>query len=218
MEYEITVVAACGAYPLVKDSASFTVAVEPVAHTVTITDGPAVAEDTLLPGATTACTVTAEDSREGHALAYAWTATDADGNDVGGFDDAASASPMWTAPANAAGVLMEYTIGVTVSCSGNAAVRDTRTVSVSVLPVFQHHFDPGMRMIGIPAAPVGAQGLVDVLVAPDIVRWNPSTRAYESLAAGEPYVPGRGYWGRFATARDVTIPGTSVAGAVGQPV
>ncbi|HCU36223.1 MAG TPA: hypothetical protein DGT21_12485 [Armatimonadetes bacterium] len=216
--YEITVVAACGAYPLVNDTASFTVAVEPVAHTVTITDGPAVAKDTLLPGGATRCTATAEDSRQGHTLAYAWSATDGAGNEVGGFYDASAAQPTWTAPANATGAQQEYTIGVTVSCSGNAAVRDTGTVSVIVLPVFQHQFAAGTRMIGIPAAPVGAQGLVDVLAAPDIVRWNPATEGYESLGSGDAYAPGCGYWGRFGAQTEVAIPGTSVLGTLDYPV
>ncbi len=312
-QYTIQVVAACADDETVRTTASFYQRVTPAIHAVTITTPPSGTPNPVAPGGRVACSVTAEDSRDGHTVVCRWTATDAAGSPAGSFDDPASRnatwtapigasaaltaytiqvvaacaddvtvnaaasftqrvghavsiiagpfgdvnpvksggevvcsvvaactmehaltyrwsatggtlsgstsrSTTWTAPENTTGARQQYTISVTASCATDPSISDTGVVSMDVLSAFGHHFGAGTRMIGIPGAPAGTQGLVDLLTSPQVVRWNPATDAYEMLISGERHAPGCGYWGRFSTQRDVAIPGTVIEGVFDYPV
>lgn len=134
-EYEITVVVRCASDNAVTDTASCSIQVEPVDHAVSITDGPAGDPNPCPSGGQVQCTVGAADSRIGHTLSYAWTATDGDGDAAGAFDDATSAAPTWTAPANTTDDPVSYTIAVTVSCQGDPSINDSGAFTVDVEPV-----------------------------------------------------------------------------------
>ncbi len=96
-------------------------------RTVTITGGPSGTPAVVQPGGEAACTVTAVDSYGG-GLGYAWTAT------AGSFDDDASPTPTWTAPANTTGADLAVTIAVTARSLAEPAVTDDGSFAVTVLP------------------------------------------------------------------------------------
>jgi hypothetical protein len=112
------------------DTKSYQQLVLPVDDAVTITAGPSGDVGTAAAGAKVKCSVTAGDSRN-HGLTYQWTATDAGGNAVGGFDDATKADPTWTAPMNRAGATEDCTIRVTVTCAGGNDVAGAFVVHVN---------------------------------------------------------------------------------------
>ena len=100
-----------------------------------------------LTGGDVACFVDAADSRIGHTLTYAWTATDGGGNPAGTFDDAAAPLPTWTAPENRSDAVSDYTIEVTVSCAGTPAINDTSS--------YNQHVNPVDHAVSITAGPSG---------------------------------------------------------------
>ncbi|MGC9318337.1 MAG: FlgD immunoglobulin-like domain containing protein [Armatimonadota bacterium] len=134
-EYTISVTVTCTQDPSVTDTASYTQQVSPVEHAVTIIEGPSGDPNPVASGGEVQCSVTAEDSRDGHTLAYERTARDSDGYPAGQFDDASSASPTWTAPTNPSAELADYTISVAVSCANDASVRDSASYVQQVEPV-----------------------------------------------------------------------------------
>jgi hypothetical protein len=115
MSCTLTVRAACtgGA----TTTGSVVVGVKPAADEVTITAPPSGTPNPVASFGKVQCSVTAEDSRN-HQLSYAWTAEDAQGNPANTFDDKTKQNPVWTAPANYTGQPAEYTIEVTVTCTG----------------------------------------------------------------------------------------------------
>jgi hypothetical protein len=116
-------------------------------HVLSITSGPTATSQVLLPSGTTNLSVTANDSF-GHTLTYGWTSTCTGGLPPGGFDDATSATPAWTAAANAISVTQTCTLKVTVS-DGHGAAK-SGTVAVSVLA------PPHVTSFAPSPAPVGA--------------------------------------------------------------
>ncbi|MEA3402469.1 MAG: FlgD immunoglobulin-like domain containing protein [Armatimonadota bacterium] len=134
-DYTLSVTVTCAQDSSVSDTASYTQQVNPIEHTVTITEGPSGDPNPVASGGDVQCSVTAEDSRDGHTLTYEWTARDGDGNPAGQFDDPSAASPTWTAPDNRSDALAEYTISVTASCTGDSSVKDTGSYVHQVKPV-----------------------------------------------------------------------------------
>lgn len=209
IDYEISVTAACASDPDVSVTVGYTQQVLPVAHTVSITDGPrgdAAVIDSLQ---TLTCTAVAADSRDGHTLSYLWSATDADGEPAGSFDDPTLPTATWTAPFNASGIPETYAITLVVRCASDPSVNATGIFTVVVLPGCQHTFSPGTRMIGIPVdLPAGLD--VSTALGAQTVAWDPATSTYTPA----PFQPGRGYWGSFTQATTVTIPATTPVGPV----
>ncbi|HEY3398493.1 MAG TPA: hypothetical protein VGM19_12630 [Armatimonadota bacterium] len=105
--------------------------VPPVTDAVTITGGPYGTPNPVASEGQAQMYLTATDSL-GHALTYAWTATDGAGHAVGSFNDPAAQNPIWTAPANTSGVVKQYSLKVFVTCSAGK-VRATTFVQ-KVLP------------------------------------------------------------------------------------
>lgn len=102
-----------------------------VSHAIGITRDPLGRPNPVASGGTVQLLVTAEDT-QGHALAYAWSATNSSGEAVGSFSDASSNRPTWKAPANTTGANVVCTITVTVSCTGGQSV--SRSFSQEVTP------------------------------------------------------------------------------------
>lgn len=203
--YTLSVAVTCAGEPALTDSSSFTIAINPDHHQVTIIDGPSGAPNPVAAGAQVQCGVSAQDDLGG-VLTYLWSATDALGNPAGTFDNSALQNPIWTAPADTGGVLAEYTIAVTASAvTGDSA---TKAYTQQVRPVFSHAFAVGARMVGIPCAVADAQSVNSLLGAHAVAWYDPVAASYLSDDA-MPYVTARGYWARFdapATAQFVGEP------------
>jgi transglutaminase-like putative cysteine protease len=101
---------------------NWTVAEDAAYHPLAITDGPAALPNPVASGGVARPAVAVYDT-VGHVLAYNWTARDAVGNLVGGFDDPAKASPAWTAPANQTDDPARCTLEVTVACDHGGQAR-----------------------------------------------------------------------------------------------
>lgn len=97
-------------------------------HTVTITNGPSGTPNPVASGGDVTCSVTAEDSL-GHDLTYQWFAN------VGSFNNATLASPIWTAPTNMTGATVSHQIAVKVACAQDATVSDTGSFTQQVQAV-----------------------------------------------------------------------------------
>lgn len=113
VSYTISVTVTCAEGQ--QATGSYQQQVNPVPDEVRIAAGPSGQPNPVGSGGQVQCSVTAEDSRR-HALTYQWTATDADGNPAGSFENADSAKATWTAPANYTDAPIKYTISVTVTC------------------------------------------------------------------------------------------------------
>ena len=151
LAYTVTVTVTCSLG--LETSASYVQRVSPVDDVVTITEGPAGDPNPAASHSEVACSVTATDSRE-HDLTYAWQATDSEGTPVGGFDDDHAQNPAWTAPENIGDAQAEYTLTVTVTCSGGieAAGQFTQLVN-AVGHIVQITAGPA----GVPN-PMGSEG------------------------------------------------------------
>ncbi len=155
--YQIALTATCSEDPAVSATDAVSVQVQPVAHTVEITAGPDGTPNPVGSGASVQCSITAADSREGHALTYEWSAT------AGSFSNSHSAAPVWTAPANQTDGPVGYEIALTVSCVDNPAIRDTAFFIAKVSPV-DHAVQIAAGPTGTPN-PVAASGEVRCSVA-----------------------------------------------------
>ena len=190
------------------------VQVQPAAHLMTITVGPTALPAVVGSGGSVACNVAAEDSA-GHLVQYAWTATNSAGAPVGRFDDSTAQNPAWTAPLVVAPT--DVTIGCTASCAQGA--MDTATCRVTVMPGASHLFQPGVRMVSVPAQPFDPDPAQMGFVGVAWCRWNAMRRDYVYYSADpghftwfEPAedTPGKGYWARFGGATPCEIVGAPV--------
>ncbi len=152
VEYTISVTATCPMDSAKSASASYQQTVAPAPHELTITAGPTGAPNPVASGGDVTCSVTAEDSRLGHGMTYAWAATG------GALNDAAAQNPTWTAPENHTDAPVDYTIEVTVSCTDDPAVSDTAFFTQTVLPV-DHEMTIAAGPAGVPN-PVASSGNV----------------------------------------------------------
>ena len=212
-EYAITVTATCALDPAHSAAATYTQRVRPVAHSVSITDGPRGNADAVDSLQSVECTAAAADSREGHALSCLWSATGPDGAPAGSFDDPTLATATWTAPVNSTTAPVTYTITLTVTCVTDPSVTDTGSFTVQVLPACRHTFAAGTRMIGIPVdLPAGFD--VSTVLGAHAVAWDPSSETYTAAGQPTPFRPGLGYWGSFTQANAVIVPGSTTLEAV----
>jgi hypothetical protein len=93
------------------------------AHTLTINSGPSGLPNPVGPGGIANLTVTATDSNAAHVLTYLWSVLSCPGlTSTGSFNNAASRTPAWTAPANTTGSAKTCTIRVTVN-DGNGLIQ-----------------------------------------------------------------------------------------------
>ncbi|HCU36965.1 MAG TPA: hypothetical protein DGT21_16420, partial [Armatimonadetes bacterium] len=130
--YTVTCTATCDDDAGVNDVATVTVHVSPVDHAVAITAGPQGAPNPGEAGDQVQCSVTAECSRAGHALQYAWTARDGSGAVAGSFSNPTAPNPVWHAPASVPAQNNEYQISVTVTCQSDPSVRATGSFAQQV--------------------------------------------------------------------------------------
>jgi hypothetical protein len=144
-EYDITVTVSCATDGTVGDTATYTQRVEPV-HEVEISAGPSGDPNPVESGEQVQCSVTAADTF-GHAVLYQWSAE----GDAGSFSNATARTPIWTAPVNNTQSVQEYDLTVTVSCSGNSAIKTTATFTQQVNPIHE---------VSIAAGPSGAPNAV----------------------------------------------------------
>ena len=132
---------------------SVAVVVSPtVADAVTVTAGPTASPATVASAGQVHLSITAADSL-GHNLSYLWTAA------AGAFDNATSATPVWTAPANTGQVPVGYTLAVIVTCSQGQAV--SRSGQVTVAPAGGHD----IACLGITVTPTWAGHPTTIAVA-----------------------------------------------------
>jgi hypothetical protein len=115
-------------------------------HVFAITAGPSGTPNPVIPGGAVSLTVTASDSL-GHTLTYAWVST-CTALSSGTFDNAASATPTWTAPANATGASQNCALKVTVTDGHGFSKSATHTETVLSVP--------RITSVAPAAAPVGA--------------------------------------------------------------
>jgi len=206
-EYTITLTVTCGEDPGTGATASYIQRVTPVDHEMTITEEPAGDPNPAASGEEVICTVTAEDSREGHTLTYQWTAEDAEGNPVGGFNDASAQNAHWTAPE--VGVPTDYTVSVTAACAENPNVSATDSFVQHVLPVVNHSFATGLRMVGVPIEPNSSGSMEELLGAEAVARWDAEAQAYITVTSPSDICElGEGCWARFGSQQDVEVAGT----------
>jgi hypothetical protein len=129
---------------------SFIEEVNPTEDVVEITDGPSGTPNPVDSGGAVTCSVSATDTHS-HALTYAWTAKDGDGNPAGSFDDPTLQNPTWTAPANNTDNPVDYTLEVTVSDGhGNSDVGS-----------FIEEVNPSEDVVEITDGPSGTPNPVD---------------------------------------------------------
>jgi hypothetical protein len=212
-EYQIAVTATCAADPGLSATANYTQQVLPVAHAVSITDGPRGDVEVVDSLRSVTCTAVAADSRDGHALCYLWSATGPDGAPAGSFDTPTPATATWTAPLNSTTAPLEYTITLVVRCAADASVSDTGSFTVQVLPACRHTFAAGTRMIGIPVdLPEGTN--IPTVLGAQAVAWDASSATYTAPGQWTAFRRGQGYWGSFAAETTVAIPGSAPIGVV----
>jgi len=210
-EYTITVTVTCSEDGDISATASYTQQVEPVAHEMRITEAPAGDANPVPSGGEVHCSVSANDSRQGHTLTYDWTAQDAEGNPAGTFDDNTAEHPTWTAPE--VGVPTDYTISVTVRCSADASISAQGSFGVQVLPVLRHTFAGEALMVGVPIQPNFTGFMEDLLGADAVARWNAAEQQYVGAAVPSSVcVLGEGCWARFGSEQTVEVPGTPYVG------
>ncbi|MGD9495438.1 MAG: clostripain-related cysteine peptidase [Armatimonadota bacterium] len=206
-EYTLAVTVTCAEDPSVSASGSFVQQVEPVAHAVTISAGPTAEPSPVAAGDPVACSVSAQDSREGHELGYAWTATDPDGAPAGSFDDATAREPVWTAPAVAAPA--EFTISVVVSCAQDSSISASGNAAVTVLPSLQHAFPGGIAMVSLPLVPMESQPMAELLGASALAAWDATQQRYVADAPVDAAANlGVGCSARFEGEHPIQVAGT----------
>ena len=212
-EYQISVTVSCQSDPSVRATASFAQQVTRPTHAIEFTQPPQGPGAAVNSGATMQCAVDAIDTH-GHAVTYLWTATDADGDPAGSFNNPSLQHPRWTAPANETGAVAECTLTVTVTCSEDNLITLEASFVQEVRPVAMHTFASGARMIGVPVqsdTPPDVQAAAGIA---DAMWWNPALPAYVPHNAADPFVAARGYWARFLGATTMVVHGTSVNGDV----
>ncbi len=207
-QYEITCTAYCVDEPEIKDEQSHTQEVNPVAHTLDVT-GPTSSLNPCAGGGQVQLSAGLSDTR-GHTLTYEWTAVAVGGGAAGTFDDASVQSPVWTAPVNSSGLAKDYTITLTVSCSGGSEI--SAPLTQQVVPGAQHVFPAGRVMIGMPLLLVGTQMMEDVLDADTVITWDPTADRYVTVTEPTPYELGRGYWAQFENQTSRVVEGYQVTG------
>ena len=207
-QYEITCTAYCVDEPEIKDEQSHTQDVNPVVHTLDVT-GPTSSLNPCAGGGQVQLSASVSDTR-GHSLTYEWSATAVGGGDGGAFSDASAESPIWTAPINSAGLAKEYTLTLTVTCSGGTETAAAMTQQV--VPGAQHVFPAGRVMIGMPLLLVGTQMMEDVLEADTVITWDPTANRYVTVTEPTPYELGRGYWAQFGAQTARVVEGYQVTG------
>jgi hypothetical protein len=151
-----------------------------VPDAVTITSAPSGTPNPVASAGTVDLTVTASDSITGHVLTYAWEATCPDLAGNGSFANGTTATPIWTAPANATGTQKTCTIGVTASdghgqSAGSSFAQQVNSVAHQVT------FTAGPS--GSPN-PVGSSGQVDLqLTATDSILGHTLSYAWQATCA-----------------------------------
>jgi hypothetical protein len=103
-------------------------------HTLTITAGPSGSPNPVASDANVNLSVTAVDSL-GHNLSYGWTAACSSLTANGTFNNSASRTPAWTAPANETGAQQGCVLHVTVNDGNGLSQTGTLTQGVLALPV-----------------------------------------------------------------------------------
>jgi hypothetical protein len=115
-------------------------------HVLAITAGPSGTPNPVVPGGAVSLSASATDSF-GHTLTFAWTSTCTGGLPAGGFNNAALATPTWTAPRNATGTSQTCALKVTVSDGHGLSKSATHTETV--LPVARiTSLTPAMGPVG----------------------------------------------------------------------
>jgi len=101
--------------------------IDDAVDSVSITQLPMGSPDPVASAGTVNCTTAAVDNMN-HTVSYLWTTVDG-----GSFNDATLQNPIWTAPANAAGSTLYYTISVTATCNGTPGDSDNKSYEQGVL-------------------------------------------------------------------------------------
>jgi hypothetical protein len=129
VDYTIGLTVTCNGSPGDSDTDSFEQSVYTAIadDTVTITQLPAGDTNPVASASTVTCTVVASDN-QGHTVSYLWQSLDG-----GSFNDATLQNPTWTAPANALGYTVNYTISVTATCNGSPGDVDIKSYEQGVL-------------------------------------------------------------------------------------
>ena len=128
--YTFTATAACSEIPSVKDTGTVQVTVRPKPHTVTITS--ATANPAIIDSSgTTSLSALATDSC-GHNINFSWTVSPNEGS----FSNPFAQNPIWIPPPNYTCAAKTYTVIVTVTCSVDPNIKDTKTVQVIVRPAY----------------------------------------------------------------------------------
>jgi hypothetical protein len=114
---------------------SYAQLVNPVPHAIAITTPPGGTPNPVASGATANLSVTATDSLS-HTLNYGWSVLSCpDLPSTGSFNNAASRTPIWTAPVNATGTQKSCTIQVTVNDgAGGLSVAQSYAQLVNPVP------------------------------------------------------------------------------------
>lgn len=105
----------------------------PPPHTLSITAGPSGSPNPVASGASVNISVTAVDSL-GHNLSYAWTAACSPLPSNGTFSNAASRTPIWTAPANETTAQQTCVLRATVNDGNGLSQTGTFTQGVLAVP------------------------------------------------------------------------------------
>ena len=155
---------------------AWTVSAAVTIHGLTITAGPTADPDPVASGGQVQCSVTAEDNL-GHALSYEWTAE----GGAGSFDDATSASPVWTAPAAACDGQTQYTLTVTITCTDDPTLSVSDTVIITVTPTMNLSLATGWNL-ATAGSPADAAAAIGDLVGPSVqtaYTWDPGQFRYD---------------------------------------
>jgi parallel beta-helix repeat protein len=110
----------------------------------------------VIVGGTVDCNVSITDSL-GYGVTLAWTAKDNMGNSGGSFDNPASATPIWTAPASLSGSQATYTLKVSALSSQGIATTSSFTTLVVAANTFT---------LSLPAVQATATGVSPASAAP----------------------------------------------------
>ncbi len=184
-------------------------------HALAFTEGPASGTNPCMPSTTVQFSAVATDTHAHHDITYAWTARDSAGAPVGAFDDATSQNPQWTAPANSSGMILQYTITCTATCS--EGLTTVATFELQILSSHSRTFDAGLRMVGIPVVMAG-QPTIESLLGGKCSWYDPLSSGYAQTGGATPHMVGRGYWVDFADEATYTFGGRTLTGPISYSV
>jgi hypothetical protein len=125
----LTVTATCAGPPAISRSASTTVSVNPVAHTLSVSAG--ALPTTVASGGSTSLSASAVDSRGHGIIGWQW----GDGGAGGSFTPSPNvSSPTYAAAANTTGGDRIVTLTVTATCNGPTPIGSSASTTVTVQP------------------------------------------------------------------------------------